>query len=172
MKDVKGWEGKFAVTPDGRVWSYWKKDWLALNNTKQKDWYQSVSFGTVHKGDRKGYKVHRLVAEAFIPNPKGLKEVNHKNGVKTDNRVENLEWVTRKRNLEHARENGWIPKVPTGAEHHSSKLTWEQAEAIRAEYQLRHTPHRKLCLRYGVSFMTVGQIIRNKSYVRDTPTPP
>ena len=52
--------------------------------------------------DNVTYSAHRLIAMAFIPNPLGLPQINHKNGIKTDNRPENLEWVTNQQNRDHA----------------------------------------------------------------------
>lgn len=183
MKDINGWEGKYAITRDGRVWAHerilavksrygeiiakrYKAHWLAGNTTKKGDWYMSIALQNTRK-DRHGYKIHRLVAQAFIPNPNGLKEINHKNGIKGDNRVENLEWCTHRDNLKHAHDLGLIPKPKRGADRPTAKLTWEQAEEIRREYAEKKTPHRKLCLKYGVSFATVGDIIRRKRYLRE-----
>lgn len=59
-----------------------------------------------YKGKQKNVKAHRLVAMAFLPNPDNLPEVNHKNGVKSDNRLENLEWCSRSQNAKHAYANG------------------------------------------------------------------
>jgi len=64
-------------------------------------------------GKREVVYVHRLIAMAFIPNPLNLPQVNHKNGIKDDNRPENLEWATAAQNLKHARDTGLSCKVET-----------------------------------------------------------
>lgn len=74
-----------------------------------------VGCSVSQNGYRRSTTIHALVAEAFVPNPEGKPEVNHKNGVKDDNRAENLEWCTRHENMRHSREvlgNKGRPKKP------------------------------------------------------------
>ena len=88
--DIKGYEGLYAVTPDGRVWSYRSNRWLSL--VKDKAGYFQVCL--CKDGEETKPLVHRLVAQAFIPNPDRYPCINHINEDKGDNRVENLEWCT------------------------------------------------------------------------------
>lgn len=90
MRDIKGYEGLYKVTNDGRVWSEINKKWRKLKTTYQG--YKSVAL--VKNGKRKDYFVHRLVWEAFNGViPKGL-IINHKNEERGDNRLENIEVCT------------------------------------------------------------------------------
>lgn len=105
-KDIEGYEGLYAITVDGRVWSYKTKKFLspAVNGGG----YLRVSL--VKDKKQKSYFAHRLVAAAFIPNPLGLPQVNHINEIKDDNRVENLEWCDSKYNNNHGTRNQRISK--------------------------------------------------------------
>ena len=82
--------------------------------------------GMKQNGKRVFKKVHRLVAEAFIPNPFNLPEVNHKDLDKYNNREDNLEWMTRQQNMEHAREHGVCWAGPPEAVCVMHKLTGEE----------------------------------------------
>lgn len=94
-KDVPHYEGRYLVSNYGRVFSLLSNKILSIRLND--DGYAVISLQTKeHK--RKTERIHRLVALAFIPNPDGLPEVNHINCIRNDNRIENLEWVSRKDN--------------------------------------------------------------------------
>lgn len=101
IKDIEQFED-YTIDIYGNVYSKIKNKYL--KQTINKDGYCKV---TLQKNKyKKTYSVHRLVAKTFIPNIDNLPQVNHINGIKTDNRVENLEWVTAKENMNKAVEIG------------------------------------------------------------------
>lgn len=102
MKDVVGYEKRYKVTRDGKVFSLISDRYLSTFLSEKG--YETLTLSK--KGIARKKRVARLVAEAFIPNPNKYKEVNHINCIKTDNRVENLEWCTRSQNVLHAYKNG------------------------------------------------------------------
>lgn len=85
---------------------YNRKTKMLLKNSINFDGYNHVTL--YHNGNRYRKLVHRLVAEAFIPNPENKPEVNHKDGNKTNNDISNLEWVTHSENIQHAYDTGLI----------------------------------------------------------------
>ena len=110
-RPVVGCEGLYEVSNLGRVRSVPKVGFSKQLILKQQDERHGYKRMRLTKENRKFCKlVHRMVAEAFIPNPSGKPCVNHINGNKTDNRVENLEWVTYSENYLHAVNHGLIDK--------------------------------------------------------------
>ena len=110
-KDVKGYEGLYQVSNLGRVKSLnyrrsGKERLLSLAHDK--DGYLYVCFRK--NGKQKLHKVHRLVAQAFIPNPDNLPQVNHKDENKTNNNVKNLEWCTNEYNHNYGTRNERVGK--------------------------------------------------------------
>ena len=99
MRDIPGYEGRYAATSCGKIWSYKSKKFLTSSG--EKDNYQIVCISDNNKTVTP--YVHRLVAMAWLPNPDGYAEVNHINHKKDDNRVSNLEWCTKNYNLSHRR---------------------------------------------------------------------
>jgi hypothetical protein len=108
------YDGLFRVATDGTVYRRKGKRYVIAQALKacQGGRYYTVS-ATVG-GRQRFFYVHRLVAEAYIPNPEGKPQVNHIDGNGHNNHVENLEWCTAKENARHARETGLMPKPHKG----------------------------------------------------------
>lgn len=115
-KDIESYEGMYQVSNTGRVKSLKRvtqfkgKDYTRTEQEKiltpakhQKGYLKAQ----LRKNDKlKAFFIHRLVAQAFIPNPENKATVNHKNGIKTDNNVNNLEWLSNQENMKHAYDTG------------------------------------------------------------------
>jgi hypothetical protein len=169
MNPIPGYEGRYSVTEDGKVWSH--KTGKFLSPGVRKNGYRTV---TLNWNPRVYRAVHRLVAEAFVPNPLSLPMVNHKDGIKTNNHASNLEWCTSQHNHRHGREIGLYPsttprqmsafmanrsKGPLGLR----KLTNEQAREVRDLRGLGWTIAR-LAERFQVHTPSIRLIISGKTY--------
>ena len=97
MKDIKGYEGLYAITEDGKVWSYRRKIYLKPHT----DCYHNLRIGLSQDGILTHFLVHRLVAEAYIPNPNGYDQVFHIDGNNANNCVDNLQWIAKKENVNY-----------------------------------------------------------------------
>lgn len=164
IKDVKGFEGVYFVDDSGKVFSKRRQGNKGgeIAPVKSTGGYFRVYLR--NKGPRKTVLLHRVVAEAFIPNPENKPCVNHKNGDKSDNSVENLEWVTYSENMKHAVKNG-LNAIPglCGEKHPNSKLSWKSVSDIRRCFSDGESP-RTLAKKYGITREQVYNIVNFKQW--------
>lgn len=104
MLNIAGFEGKYSITKDGDVFSHVNDKWLVKSHDR--DGYFRVTLTRNGRDDQVSFRVARLVAETYLDNPENKPCVNHINGCKTDDRIENLEWVTHQENTKHAWDTG------------------------------------------------------------------
>lgn len=159
-RDIEGLEERYQVSNKGRIKSLLGKKPRILSPS-----FINGGYLLVNLRYSKGKLVHRLVAKAFIPNPENKSEVNHIDGDKTNNNVENLEWVTPKENTTHAFLMNLVHRSE-GEKSPRAKFTKQQILSIREEWIPNSKEHsaRALAKKYGVSSSTIERIVNRKRY--------
>lgn len=169
-KDIKGYEGHYQVSTNGLVRSVkrtitgrdgrlirLKGGILKESKARMYDQVNLSKNKTV-----KTFMVHRLVALTFIKTEKGKIYVNHKNGNKKDNRLQNLELVTARENVQHAIKSGLRLRCP--ASPHNAVFTSRDVLKIRSEYTGKWGQQTSMAKKYGVEKKTIWNILNHKTW--------
>jgi len=160
--EILGYEGLYRVGNHGHIESCWTGKWERLKPKLDTHGYHHVDLYL--DGKRTAQRIHRLVAQAFLPNPEEKPEINHKDGNKINNAVTNLEWATSSENNMHAfRVLG--RQTPRGEQHGSAKLTADDVKQIRRLYATGNYTQQELGNTFGVRQGEVSHIVRRKNWV-------
>ena len=162
---VVGYEGWYEVSDHGRVRNVKARNRTQINRVMVGSLMRNGYVRVCLRGaNRKqiGFHVHRLVALAFLGKPKHGQMVNHINGIKTDNRLENLEWATGSENVRHSLRLGLRPNQERGSGHHAAVLTEADVRQIKALRGVMRGDH--IAARFGVSKATVSMIHTGKTW--------
>lgn len=161
-KPVKGFEGLYDISDQGCVRNTRNRYLLKLQNSG--NGYFKVQL--CKKGKVYRVWVHRLVAEAFVPNPQQFPVVDHIDCNKRNNLASNLEWVTQKENSRRAYSKGLVPNFQRfyGEQHPNHVLNEKQVSEIKAAYQTGLISQRQLARMYGVSQTTIKMIVNNQTW--------
>ena len=166
-KWIKEYEGVYQASNQGRARSFFRGKCRLLKPTVTHRGYLGICLyrydEKTKKQRKKTFRLNRIIAETFIPNPENKPEVHHKNNDKTDNRAENLEWVTGEENREYAHEDGCYLK---GEKNPTAKLTEGDVRFIRQNYKAGDLEFGQgvLAKKYGVSTTTIRNIVTFKSW--------
>lgn len=151
-KDVVGYEGYYEVSNLGNVRNYNTKSLLSQVVTDSG--YRRVG---LYKNGKTEMKVHRIVAIAFIPNKDDKPYINHKDGNKDNNTVDNLEWCTQRENIKHAWETGL-----------RKKMDIDESKVIDM-YVVKKCPVKVIARSFGVSITPIKRILKeNNIRIKDT----
>lgn len=162
-RDVVGYEGVYSVSSFGRI----RRD-KAYHNTfvgkilaarKDRDGYLGVQLCKNNKAVSR--KVHRLVLEAFIGPQPSVIQVNHKNGIKDNNNLSNLEYTNQYGNMRHA---ALLRLTAIGDRNGMAKLTWDIVNSIRTDYSYGFYKQKDLAEKYNITFQQIHMIVNNKTW--------
>lgn len=134
------------------------KGFLLASRFNRKGYNKAMIY---YNGESKSMSVHRLVAEIFVPNPENKPQVNHKNGIKSDNRAINLEWVTNEENKDHALASDLYWR---GEKNHSTVLTNEQVLEARRRHKWGGATITQLAKEMGVHMQTMNSVINKRTW--------
>ncbi len=155
---------KFEISNDGQLRNI--KTETIYKQTINKNGYCQVCVSLGSRSKKKVFKIHKAVAETFIPNSENKEEVNHKDGNKTNNNVLNLEWATDSENKQHAYKNG-LMKPLYGIDNGASKLTQNDIRYIREHFIYGDHEYgaRALGRKFNIDKNMILDVVRNISYI-------
>lgn len=167
-KSIRDYETIYEVSTFGRVKSLRRKDRLGrsisekiLTPTVGRAGYPVVTL--CNSGKEKKVYIHRLVAEGFINNSRSCPQVNHKDGNKTNNFIQNLEWVTPKEQIEHSIKMG-LKRSALGTRNKKSKLSEDDVREIRNHIDAGTFSLRAIARKYRVCHRSIADIRDRKSW--------
>jgi len=193
MRDIPKYEGLYAATESGKIWSYpkqrsskngkWLRQTIMSNTTNRINPHKHFFVGLYKDKKRKICQVHRLVALTYIPNPENKPQINHKDGNPLNNCVDNLEWMTASENIQHGIKLGLIDNFSEKCKRIRSEngkkmgaingmksrrlFSFAEADCIRKMHETDKISCRKIAKAYDCSDKTIGNICNYKSYLRD-----
>ncbi len=148
----------YEITSEGEVFGAYGQPISIRPNS---DGYASFTAGK--KGNRTREKVHRLVAELFIPNPNNLPEVDHLDGNRMNPSKDNLEWVTHEENIQRAHKKGSYKGRYVGQDNPKAKLNENLVMQLRSEYKAGASV-KELCDKYGYPWNTIGNAVKGYTW--------
>jgi hypothetical protein len=174
-KDIEGYLGVYQVSNLGRLRSLEREcynprygKFIRAGRIMKTPLHSTgYPFCTLHKdGIAKTFKVHRLVAGAFLARPSNRDYVNHKDGDKTNNNVSNLEWCTPSENMRHAHKLGLNTSLKKGAAHHKSKLTEKDVLRIRHIFKdpKNALTKKEIANQYNISDVSISYIVLRRTW--------